>query len=63
MKNDNRFIVVHKEGSSFKEEGSRQILLDKETGINYLVFKSGYGLGMTPLLDTDGKPVITWIGE
>ena len=33
MKNDNRFIVVHKEGSSFKEEGSRQILLDKEKGV------------------------------
>ncbi len=59
-KND-RFIVILKEGSSFKDEGIRQVLVDKETGVTYLVLKSGYGLGITPLLDKDGKPVITKI--
>lgn len=42
MKNkDNRFVLVLREGNSLKEEGSRQILVDRETGVNYLVLKSG----------------------
>lgn len=36
-----------------------QIIVDKETGVNYLLVKSGYGAGLTPLLDEKGKPVIT----
>lgn len=61
IKKDSRFIVVLKEGNGLKEEGVRQIIVDKETGVNYLVLKSGYGLGITPLLDQDGKPIITKI--
>ena len=60
---DNRFIVVLKEGSALKDEGLRQILVDKETGVNYFVVKSGYGLGITPMLDKDGKPIITNIDD
>lgn len=64
MKNrDNRFIVVSKEGASLKDEGLRQILVDKETGVNYLVVKSGYGLGITPILDKEGKPIVTVIDD
>ena len=42
-----------------------QIIVDKETGVNYLFVHRGYGGGLTPLLDTDGKPVITkpFVGE
>ena len=35
------------------------ILIDKETGVNYLFVQEGYAGGLTPLLDKDGKPVIT----
>jgi len=60
MKNINdRFIVNLKEGSSLNNGGIRQILVDQETGVNYLLIKSGYGLALTPLLDKDGKPIIT----
>lgn len=60
MKNKgNRFMVVSKEGTSIKSEGLRQVLVDKETGVNYLVIISGYGLGITPILDQDGKPIVT----
>lgn len=60
MKNkDGRFAVVLMEGSSLKNEGLRQIIVDKETGVNYLLIKSGYGLGITPLLDKDGKVITT----
>ena len=54
-----RFVVILKEGSSIREEGIRQLLVDRETGITYLCWKAGYGSAITPLLDRDGKPVIT----
>ena len=38
-----------------------EIWVDKETGVNYVFRQSGYAGGMTPLLDRDGKPVITAI--
>lgn len=59
MSKELRFEVVYKEGGQLKEDGLRQILVDKETGVNYLVWKSGYAGGITPLLDSDGKPVMS----
>lgn len=50
-----RFEVVHKEGSI----SGCKIIVDKETGINYLFSWDGYAGGITPLLDREGKPVIT----
>lgn len=35
------------------------VVVDKETGVNYLFFHRGNGGGLTPLLDSDGKPIIT----
>ena len=32
---------------------------NQETGVNYLFIANGYAGGVTPLLDADGKPVIT----
>ncbi len=39
--------------------GSTIIYVDKETGVNYLFVSIGYAGGLTPLLDREGKPVIT----
>ncbi len=36
-----------------------RVIVDKETGVNYLFVACGYGGGLTPLLGSDGKPVIT----
>ena len=36
-----------------------KISRDKETGVNYLFVHRGYGGGLTPLLDSDGKPIVT----
>ena len=58
-KEGNRFIIIHKEGSQLKDEGFRQILVDKETGVTYLLWKAGYGSAITPLLNADGTTVIT----
>ena len=39
-----------------------EILVDTQTGVNYLYYWSGNGGGLTPLLDREGKPVITAVG-
>lgn len=59
IKKEERFEIVFKEGSQLKDEGLRQILVDKETGVNYLCWKAGYGSAITPLLDAEGRVVIT----
>ncbi len=41
--------------------GVTEIWVDKETGVNYVFHTSGYAGGMTPLLDRDGKPIISSI--
>lgn len=35
------------------------VILDTETGVNYLFYQSGYAGGLTPLLDENGKIVVT----
>ena len=57
-KKEERFDVVFTDGSQMKESGVRQILVDGETGVNYLVWKSGYAGGIPPLLASEGKVVI-----
>ena len=59
MRKDTRFIIAHKEGNSLSYPGKRLILVDRETGVNYLFIQSGYGAAMTPLLGPDGRPVVT----
>lgn len=53
-KKEKRFIKVHSEAL-----GSVEIWVDKETGVNYLFKTSGYAGGLCPLLDSEGKPVIS----
>lgn len=54
-KDKERFHVTYKEGgmSGFK------IIVDKETGVNYLCSWDGYSGGITPLLNSDGSVVIS----
>ena len=54
---DDRFIKTYTQGSGFTQ--TIQIWVDKKTGVNYLFTQSGYSGGLTPLLNADGKPVIT----
>ena len=52
-----RFDIQEREGVSFATEAL--IIVDKETGVNYLYVHRGYGGGLTPLIDANGKPIIT----
>ncbi len=56
---EKRFEVVFRDGSAWSDEGVRQILVDKKTGVHYLTWKAGYGAGITPLLDAEGNVVVS----
>ena len=49
-KKEERFEVVFRDGSQLKDEGVRQILVDKKTGVNYLCWKSGYDINLCAIL-------------
>ena len=59
MAKDDRFIKVYEQGGILND--TIQVLVDKKTGVNYMFVHSGHAGGLTPLLDQDGKPVITRI--
>ena len=51
----NRFKKIYSQGTLDVME----IWVDIETGVNYVFRRSGNASGFTPLLDEEGKPVIT----
>ena len=55
MAKSDRFVKPYSQGAFTSVE----IWVDRETGVNYLFHQSGYAGGMTPLLDREGKPVVT----
>lgn len=57
MAKNQRFEVIYSQGTI----STTEIWIDKETGVNYLYHAAGYSGGLTPLLDRDGKPIISTI--
>ena len=57
-KKEERFVKIHSENM-----GCEFILVDKKTGVNYLFVQSGHAGGLTPLLNADGRPVVTPISS
>ena len=57
-KKEKRFISVYTQSGGFTTP-NMQVLVDKQTGVNYVYAASGYSGGITPLLDKDGKPIVT----
>ncbi|MEG0077451.1 MAG: DUF6440 family protein [Anaerorhabdus sp.] len=51
---NNRFKEVYREGRLYPTV----ILEDTVTGIQYLWVTGSTGAGLTPLLDSEGKPVV-----
>ena len=51
---EKRFEEIYKDGMT---TGNR-IIVDSETGVHYLFSWSGYAGGITPLLNSEGKPII-----
>ncbi|TAN64512.1 xylan 1,4-beta-xylosidase [Paraclostridium sordellii 8483] len=40
-----------------------KIIVDQDTGVNYLVYCVGQGVGLTPLLDSKGNVVISPVNK
>ncbi|MBO7395711.1 MAG: hypothetical protein J6U16_06290 [Ruminococcus sp.] len=59
-----RFIVTHEQRlEKTLGMGALQILVDTETGVNYInTVGEGYS-GITPLLDTDGRVIVSHPSE
>ena len=55
MSTGQRFEKIYTQGVMTTTE----IWVDKETGVNYLFHACGTAGGMTPLLDRDGKPIVS----
>ena len=51
----NRFEKTYTQGTL----NVMEIWVDKETGVNYLFHYNGNAAGLTPLLDREGKPVVS----
>jgi hypothetical protein len=54
-KKNERFEKIYSQGTV----NVMEIWVDKETGVNYVFHVNGYAGGMAPLLDRDGKPVVS----
>lgn len=54
-KKKRRFSAIYPDGKS----SSCKIILDKETGVNYLFVNDGVCAGLTVMVDKDGKPIVT----
>jgi len=57
---DKRFVRTYNQ-SGFAN--TFQIWVDTETGVNYIYASQGYSGGLTPLLDREGRPVVSTVGS
>ena len=57
MARDRRFELIEREGRGLAVH--IRIIVDTETGVNYLYVQDGYGGGLTPLLDAKGNPIVS----
>lgn len=53
---ENRFVKTYSQGAF----DTMEIWVDRETGVNYIFHWNGSAGGMTPLLDAEGKPVVSY---
>jgi len=51
---EKRFEVIEKQGKLEQF----QVIRDNETGVLYLSHAAGYGMGLTVLVNQEGKPLV-----
>ena len=54
---EKRFVKTYSQGGFVNS--IMEIWVDRKTGVNYLFTQSGYAGGLTPLLDREGKPIVS----
>lgn len=55
MAKDKRFVIAYSQGTM----NITEIWVDTVTGVNYLYHAASPGGGLTPLLDKDGKVIVS----
>ena len=60
MEKSERFVRSYIQSSMGE---ALEIWVDRVTGVNYLFRRNGLSVALTPLLGSDGKPVVTPAGE
>ncbi len=61
-KADKRFVVKKSDSGVF-DSIQTKVIIDKNTGVNYLWVTGGYSGGLTPLLDSAGNPIVTSVSD
>ena len=56
MAKDEHFVKTYSQGFWGR---TIEIWVDQATGVNYICTQNGYSGGLTPLLKSDGTPVVT----
>lgn len=56
-KEPKRFVWRDREVRGLVNEA--MVIVDTMTGVNYLFVQRGEGAGLTPLIDENGKPIVT----
>lgn len=51
-----RFKLIDSYGDDLSSK--IKVFVDNDTGVQYLMYKSGYGVGITVMVDADGKPLV-----
>lgn len=64
MAENNRFLFQQGETAHIRDASGIQanyssVLIDRETGVNYLFLRSAGSIAVTPLIGADGKPIVT----
>lgn len=54
-----RFVKIYSQGAL----AGMEIWVDTKTGVNYVAHFNGSAGGITPLIDSDGKPVVSSVGD
>lgn len=51
-----RFVT--NDGHELRDVTDYEIIIDQETGVQYLFYQLGYTSGMSALVDSDGSPIL-----
>ena len=52
-----RFVIKGKDTLGLMTDAT--VIVDRETGVNYLFVQRGSASGLTPILDAEGKPIVS----
>ena len=58
-KGDNRFETTYTQGKI----SVTRVIVDRDTGVNYLFVSDGSSAGLTLLVDREGKPILTRVED